>query len=391
MIEIRVSNNLRIVTLIKIIPFIFIICLFTSCSTLLHNSYKIQSDNRLRKTEDHNFLGEKALTQWWYFDFFLEDGSVLVVLFAPYHWWEDHENEPDLKSLIYLSYMKANGEVISSNKVFESKELHFDENSMKSPYLEIIKSHKKNIREYTINFFMDEIKGSAKITSSLKAFSPLLRGSLGPFGTKHILKQKGKVAYRYAAHVPKGVASCNLEFGNDRLSLSGKAYHEQGWFTGQAHQMGEGWEWFHFSSESINLFGAKSFFYLEMNGELLIGGLNSFNSRCQLSDEVFAKNTSNFILEGELNFTSSKISFEVVPIGTVSTPLIYIPANDTDQLWGTTLQPSRIQINNRGEELSEDGRLIIETCRMSKINLKRVSPIDSEDVTTNRMETDKSE
>jgi len=362
---------------------LLILFAFTSCSSFLHSSYKIQSDNRLRKTENLNFLGEKASTQWWYFDFFLEDGSVAVLLFVPYHWWEAPESNP--KSLVYLSYIKANGELITANKVFDSEQVHYDQNSLKSPYLEITKSHEKNNREYTINVTMDEFRGSAKITSDKKAFSPLPRGSLGPFGTKHILKQEGKVAYRYAAHIPKGEAKFNIELGDDVLSLSGQAYHEQGWFTGQAHQMGEGWEWFHFASKNINLFGAKSFFFLEMDGEMLIGGLNSFNSRCKLSEEVFSKNTSNYILEGQLNFTSSKITFEVLPNGNIGTPLIYIPSDDSDQLWGTTLQHSIININNQGVDLSEEGSLIIETCRMSKY-MPQYAPDKDKVITASEME-----
>ena len=364
--------------MIKTISIAFIFCLFSSCSSLLHHSFKVQSDKRLIKTENQNFIGEKALTQWWYFDFFLEDGSVMVVLFAPYHWWGDYENQSDHKSLIYVSYMKPDGELITSNKVFDSKEVEFYENSLRSPYLEIIKSHEKNSREYTLNFTMDEIKGSAKISSDSKAFSPLPSGSLGSFGTKHILKQEGNVAYRYAAHVPKGQASCRLKFGSDSLNLSGQAYHEQGWFTGQAHQMGEGWEWFHFASKSVNLFGAKTFFYLELNGEILIGGLNKGDSRCKLSVEVIAKNTSNFILGGSLNFSSPKLSFYVVPINSTSTPLIYIPGIDTDELWGNIMQPSSIQITYKGEELSEEGKLIIETCRMSKVNLNKIIDLSTD-------------
>ena len=357
--------------MIKTVSIVLIFYLLSSCSSLLHNSYKIQSDKRLAKTEKRNFIGEKALTQWWYFDFFLEDGSVMMVLFAPYHWWGDYEKQSEHKSLIYVSYMTPDGELITSNRVFDSKEVKFDENSLRSPYLEIIKSHERNGRNYTLNFLMDEVKGSMNIASDSKAFSPLPTGSLGRFGTKHILKQEGNVAYRYAAHVPKGLASGRLEIGCESLNISGQAYHEQGWFTGQAHQMGEGWEWFHFASKSVNLFGAKTFFHLELNGETLIGGLNRADSRCKLSDEVIVKNTSNFILGGSLNFASPKLSFDVVPIDGTSTPLIYIPGFDTDQLWGSIVQPSRIQINYKGKELSEEGNLLIETCRMSKINLNK--------------------
>ena len=339
----------------------------SSCSSLLHKIYKIQSDNRLRKTEDINFVGEKALTQWWYFDFFFEDGSVLVLMFVPHHWWTDPEKEPDAKTLIYVSYLNANGELIRANKIIESKEVQYDENGLKCSYLEIFRSHGKKTREYTINFFLDEIKGSAKIVSNTKAFSPLPTGKLGTFGTKHILKRKGKgLAYRYSAHVPQGHGTCDLDIGDSHFNLSGKAYHEQGWFTGQPHQMGDGWVWFHFVSENINLFGAKSFFYLEMNGEIIIGGFNSFKRRCLFSDGIFSSETPNFLVGGKLSFNRSNTPFEVTPIGKPSTPLVCIPSDETDQVWGTVLQPSRMKIKYHGEELLVEGMLLIETSKMSK-------------------------
>jgi len=223
--------------------------------------------------EKRNFSGEKASTQWWYYDFFFEDGSVLVLLFAPYHWWNNPETGSDPKSLLYISYMEANGEVLSAKKIFDSNQVQYDENSLKCSFLEIIRSNEKKNREYNIRFSMDEFQGSLKIVSDQKAFSPLPVGSLGSFGSKILLKQKGKkISYRYAAHVPQGKVSCELNLKGKKLALRGKAYNEQGWFTGKAEQMCEGWVWFHFVSENINLFGANSFFYLEMNGEIMVGG-----------------------------------------------------------------------------------------------------------------------
>ena len=51
--------------------------LITSCGALLHKTYTIQSDKQLLKTEVKNFNGDKAQTQWWYFDFFLDDTFII--------------------------------------------------------------------------------------------------------------------------------------------------------------------------------------------------------------------------------------------------------------------------------------------------------------------------
>ena len=353
--------------MIKITVLVLIMFFLSSCSSLLYNFHKIQSDDRLRKTEVRNLLDEKALTQWWYFDFFFDDGSVLVLMFVPHHWWTDPEKEPDAKTLIYVSYMTANGELIKAEKVIDSNEVHYDENGLKSPYLEIIRSHQKKTREYTINFFLDEIKGTAKIVSNSKDFSPLPTGSLKAFGTKFILGKKGKgLQYRYAAHIPQGKVTCKLDINDNYISLSGKAYHEQGWFTGQPHQMGDGWVWFHFVSQNINIFGAKTFLYLEMDGQVIIGGLNSFNRRCVLSDSIFANKPSNLLVGGKFSFNSSNSSFDIIPIGKKSTTLVCIPSKDTDQIWGTVLQPSIITIQYHGKEFKAEGLLLLETSKMSR-------------------------
>lgn len=128
--------------------------------------------------------------------------------------------------------------------------------------------------------------------------------------------------------------------------------------------MGDGWIWFHFTSENVNLFGARSFFYLEMNGEPVIGGLNSYDSRCLVTNRILADNPPNLVIGGKLSFTSAKTKFTVASTGQQSAQLVGIPSDETDQLWGTVLQPSRIHLFHEGEELLENGNLLIETCRM---------------------------
>lgn len=357
--------------------------LFTSCGTLLHKTYTIQDDKQFRKTEIKNFIGDKAQTQWWYFDFFLDDGSVLVLMFVPHHWWADPALENDAKTLIYTSYLKANGELVRAEKIVNSSEIQYTENSIKSSYLEIIRSHDKELREYTINFFLDEIQGTARITSNAKAFSPLPTGSMGSFGTRYLLRKGKNLAYRYAAHVPQGEATVNLVISNIHYDLSGKAYNEQGWFDGEANKMGDGWIWFHFVSENINLFGARSFFFLELNGEIIIGGLNSFNSRCVVKDSVMATSNPNFLMGAGLSFKSSKLTLEVTSLGKSSSRLVYIPSDHTDQVWGTVLQASHMSIQYKGQDYSEAGRMLIETSKMNQTQTP-VSPFVKQNARNNK-------
>ncbi len=87
-----------------IIKLSFLILLIAFACSPLHNLNKIQSDHQFKKFENLNFAGEKAHTQWWYFDCILEDGSVLVFLFTPHHWWEEKKKTSN-KSLFYISYI----------------------------------------------------------------------------------------------------------------------------------------------------------------------------------------------------------------------------------------------------------------------------------------------
>jgi hypothetical protein len=340
-------------------------------SSPFHYLYKIQSDRQIASTEDLNFQSKKASTQWWYFDCFFEDGSVLVFLFTPYQWWSENEKMPTHKSLFYISYMNAKGEVESESKVFDAKEVIYDKKSIKCPYFELSRAHDEHARNYTVNFFMDKIKGTAKIKSVSKAFSPFPTGSMGPLLSKYILKLKGQgSSFRYASHVPQGNIDCHLTMNDTLVDLSGKAYHEQGWFSGLPHQMGAGWSWVHFVSKNINIFGTpEQFLCLEKDGKRLIGGLHTFDKGCVLSDMVYANPTENYLLGGKLSFASSKLSFEVTPTGKPSIPLIFMPSVDTDQSWGTALQPSVITFRQKGIEVKEEGWLLLESCRMSKKNV----------------------
>ena len=353
--------------------FICVISIFIISCTPLHNIYKIQSDRRIEKTEDLNFTGEKALTQWWYYDCVFEDGSVLVILFTPYKWWDETVNYPANKSLFYLSYMKANGEVVTSQKTIDVSEIVYSNDSIKSPYFEIIRTHEKQNRSYTVNFFLDSINGSVKINAYEKAFSPFPRGSMSSTITQLFKKNAKGLAYRYSAHVTEGIVKCKIELKKMVIELSGKTYHEQGWFTGRPDQMGDGWVWFHFVSKSMNVFGtAGKFFCLEKNGKCIIGGLEK---KCFFSEMTYSGTQKNLLIGGKLILNSKKLSFEISPVGKTSYTLICLPSVDTDQLWGTVLQESGIEYTSKKNVLIEDGVMFIETCIMNeggnKINSNR--------------------
>lgn len=55
--------------------------------------------------------------------------------------------------------MNAHGNVISQRKVFNSSEVQYALNGIKSSCFEIIRAHDKNNRIYSINFFLDSING----------------------------------------------------------------------------------------------------------------------------------------------------------------------------------------------------------------------------------------
>jgi hypothetical protein len=262
--------------------------------------------------------------------------------------------------------MNANGEVKSTSKVFDFNELCYDANSLNSPYFSIIKSHEKNKRIYNVKFDVNEIKGSAIIKSKSKGYSPFPTGSMGKLATRHILKLKGKgLAFRYASHVPQGKIDCQLKINENKFDLSGKAYHEQGRFTGSPDQMGNGWNWFHFVSKNVNIFGKPGdFLCVEKEGKRLIGGISYKESI--LSDKIYADKKETFMIGGKLSFLYKKLSFEISPTGKPSTPLIYVPSIDTDQVWGTVAQPSVISLKDDGKELVEGGLLLLESCKMSK-------------------------
>lgn len=327
--------------------------------------FRIQSDKKIRKSENENFAGNKSLTQWWYFDCVLEDGSVLVFLYAPYQWWSEGDSGSSNKSLLYFSCLDKNGLVTSEKKVFDISEVEFGENFISSTYFSLKKSHEKNNRNYQLDISLDEIKGSLKINSVNKAFSPFPGGDMGRFATKYILKLDGEdPIFRYASHVPEGKVQGNISLGDSTKTIFGKVYHEQGMFRGLPHQMGNGWAWFHFVSDRYNIFGTpEEFFCMQKDGEKIIGGITLFNKGCVLSDKVYDSVNTNLIVKGKMNFESSNLSFNIESNGK-SKVLVSIPSSSTDQLWGTVAQPSTIKVIQDSKLEEEEGWLFIETCKM---------------------------
>ena len=106
--------------------------------------------------------------------------------------------------------------------------------------------------------------------------------------------------------------------------------------------------------------------YGHINNVVFYSYFDTVANRCVFSDSIFASKPSNFLVGGKLSFSSPNSSFDIIPIGSTSTPLVCIPSNDTDQVWGTVLQPSRMTIQHQGTEMTVDGMLLIETSKMSK-------------------------
>ncbi len=341
-----------------------LILLFLVSCTPLHHISKIQSDKRIKKTEAKNYTDKKALTQWWYYDCIFEDGSVLVFLFTPYQWWDDCERKPLNKSLFYLSYMNAEGTVLSQKKIFDASEVLYSSDTILAPCFKIIKTHNKNNRAYTVDFSMDSIKGNVSICSDTKAFSPFPRGSMSPTITRLFKRKVKGLAYRYSAHVPTGKVLSNIEIDKKNVQLAGKAYHEQGWFTGSPEKMGDGWTWFHFVSKKTNIFGTSGqFFCVEKEDKRLVSGLDK---NCSLSEKCYSANQKNLLIGGTFNYNSKALSFSLCPTGKPSTPMICLPAVDTGQLWGTVVQKTAVTLRYKKTVVKEEGFLFLETCRMKK-------------------------
>jgi len=335
--------------------------------TAPHFLYKLQSDSFIRKTENRNFTDDKSITQWWYFDCMLDDGSLLVFLFTPYQWWSAHEKMPTHKSLVYVSYLKPNGELFTASETTNAADVLYMHNRIESSCFSLERAHEKGKRRYNVTFNMKDVQGTVKIDSDADAFSPFPGGKLIPWAAKNILKLKSESPlFRYAAHVPHGNARCDLRLGGNAAKLNGRAYHEQGMFRGSPHEMVPCWSWFHFASKSFNVFGTPlEFFCLEKNGQKKIGGFTFLDEGCVLSDVQYHGEQKHLITGGALNFRSSQLSYSITPSGS-RTPMVVIPCFDSIQLWGTVAQQSTIRYTEKGETIEETGWLLLETCQMGR-------------------------
>ncbi|MFN6946570.1 MAG: hypothetical protein ACK4ND_16605 [Cytophagaceae bacterium] len=330
-----------------------------------HQRYHIfQSEKRLRNIEVHNFSGPKTKTQWWYFDCLSEDGSVLAFMFTPYQWWSEEKWDNGEKSLFYISYRNNEGHVLKDKAVFDSSKVKFTENSIKSPFFELYKMHGKKNRNYNIEVFLKKIKASIKIHSDLKPFSPFPTGRFDRFVSKYLIGFKGTAPdFQYASYVPSGKMEWSLDVEGQKVQNTGLAYHEQGRFNGLANEMGQGWIWIHFVSERLNIFGKPGIFlFVQMDGKVLFDGITILR-KCQLSNEKYSEDQKDTLINGSLHYYSKSMLFEIVPLGLPSQVLLSVRSYNGRKTWASVVQPSKINFRYKDKEFSEEGNLILETCK----------------------------
>lgn len=304
-----------------------------------------------------------AQMQWWYFDFLLRDGSVLVVGFSPKKWWRDHEEASREEPFFRASLLTSDGKVHSFNKSFPPGSLASSKGRVEIPG-QLSISYEQG--QYRLQFNMEGFQGLLKVTDISRPFSPLPFGRIpGWIRSLFFKAPKGVPDFTYAAQVPRGKVSGSIAFQSHPARAEGWAYHEQGRFDALPEHLSQGWFWFHFLHPEWNLFGTPEFISVQEKEKVHFSGLSLFDPHYEVKNRVFDSKNPKILCGCEIHFTHKKKKFRIDAFPETAVPLISCPSIYSQQLWTTLSVASELKIGSDGEMKTYAGKILLETSSLA--------------------------
>lgn len=308
--------------------------------------------------------------QWWYYDFFSDDGLIGVLAFIPHKWWANTHDSEANNSLVMLSLRKADGTVEQYFEEVDSDLFKAAGNSLKiGDCVSLIYKMEEGKGRQQLKFDIGGVSGCLEVVSSVYPFSALPLGTLSGLGRK-IAYQSGWSwsQFRYVSQIPRGRVSGQMKVRGKETNFSGFAYHEQGWFNDAPHLLNKGWYWYHFLHPECNIFGLpEGYIYVQLKDKILLGGMCLFVEKYWMENKRFTSKTSSKILTGgKININCKGIGIELYLDSETNQNLIEFNSIQTGQLWNTSLVKSNCSITIQDQRYDFSGNAMIETCWLEK-------------------------
>lgn len=339
-------------------------------SNLFFQAHRWQPRGRLLKLQEKQFSGKQAKMQWWYYDFFSEEGLIGVFAFIPYKWWPDSSDSETGDSYLMLSLKKPDDSVEQYHKTVDSK--HFEstpEGLRLGDRLALDYQVDNGKSLHKLSFDLGGIKGNLEIDSTTDPFSAIPLGALAAVERKLAYGSKwSRSSFRYVSQIPRGRIEGRLSTGNENIDVSGFAYHEQGWFDNDPHLLNKGWYWYHFLHPQCNIFGLpEGYIYVQLNEQTLLGGMCPFAEKYRMETRKYDNSVSSKILTGgRISLEAKGIEIDIYLDSTTHQDLIEFNSIESGQLWNTSVVKSECSISLDDQTHEFSGNAMVETCWLQK-------------------------
>jgi uncharacterized protein (DUF952 family) len=330
-----------------------------------------QNTDRFHQLQVDNFLRPKVQLQWWYFDFFLQDGSSMVLTFIPQHWWQSAVTK-EKKVVFTISLKTRQGVVKRFSSIMPQSELKTAADHLEIPGRLLIQhtgSSTDNHYQIRVNF--PEVTGVFDIRPTQPPFAAYPTGVMpGVLQTVLSGVHIGAPSFSYVSQIPNSYVSGSISWDDYQAKIEGQAYHEQGRLNDTPTRQAASWTWYHFAGSGWNIFGTPgSYIYLQRGDEILRSGFHLVSQQYTLQNRTFSSpDHAKLLTGGEINFRHEKLAFQLKLSGSSSKTLICFPSPDPNQVWGTVEGPATLLISDGSTTKLLDGRMFLETCSWDVFN-----------------------
>lgn len=325
-----------------------------------------QNPERFHKLQVRNFQRPKVQLQWWYFDFFLQDGSSVVMAFIPQHWWEESSSDKAKNSVFTLSLKTREGVVKRFTTTVPQLEVKTSDSHLEIPSHLVIRSvGGRDANQFSIQVNFPEVTGTFTIKPTQPPFAAFPTGVMpGILQTVISGAPLGAPSLSYVSQIPNSSVSGTLAWGEYKAQLTGQAYHEQGRLDDTPARQGGSWTWYHFSGDGWNIFGTPgSYIYLQQGDQIIRSGFHLLSNEYSLTNRTYSSpDHAKLLTGGEISFHHDDLTFRLTMSPSSAKTMICFPSPNPNQVWGTVEGTATLSITEGSTTKRLEGRMFLESC-----------------------------
>jgi uncharacterized protein (DUF952 family) len=325
-----------------------------------------QDADRFHRLQVNNFQRAKVQLQWWYFDFFLQDGSLVTLAFIPQHWWEKPKAVGDRKAVFTMALKPRQGTVKRFTTIVPQSELKVSANHLEIPAHLVIRAVEgSDANQFSIQVNFPEVKGEFTINPTQLPFAAFPSGLMpGPLRTVLSDAPVGSPGFSYVSQIPNSTVSGSLAWDDYQSRIEGQAYHEQGRLNDTPERQGGSWTWYHFAGDGWNIFGSPgSYIYLQRGDQIIRSGFHLISKNYTLQNRTYASpDHTKLLTGGEIYFQHENLTFRLRMNPATAKTLVCFPATNPSQVWGTVGGEATLSVSEGSSTQTLAGRMFLESC-----------------------------